>query len=92
MEKTIQTMLLDEIIQRLDKLIVQNQEIILNQRMQMAMQEQSDRMIAENHRREMKRLASMERNQELQMDYQQMIARNQEVTNFFLAAEYLRKR
>lgn len=60
--------------------------------MQMAMQEQSNRMIAENHRNEMKRLASMERNQEIQMDYQNMIARNQEVMNFFLAADYLRKK
>lgn len=92
LEKTIQTMLLDEIIQKMDELIRQNQEIILNQRMQMAMQERQNRDIAENHRQEMKRLASMERNQELQMDYQNMIARNQEVTNFFLAADYLRKR
>ncbi|MBR2047546.1 MAG: hypothetical protein IJ960_03020 [Oscillospiraceae bacterium] len=76
----------------MDELIRQNQEIILNQRMQMAMQERQNRDIAENHRQEMKRLASMERNQELQMDYQNMIARNQEVTNFFLAADYLRKR
>lgn len=90
LEKVIQTMLLDEIIKRLDKIIVQNEKIILNQRIQLAVQESTHRMIAENHRDEMKKIARLERNQELQMDYQRMIAKNQEVTNFFLAAEYLR--
>lgn len=92
LDKIVQTMLLDEIIQRLNKIIAQNEEIILNQRMQMAMQEQQNKMIAENHRQEMKRLARMEQNQERQMDYLQMIDRNQEVTNFFLAADFLSKR
>ena len=91
LDKIIQTMLLDEIIQRMDKLIVLNQQILLNQRRQIALQEGQNRAIAENHRREMEHLARMERNQELQLDYQYMIERNQEVTNFFLAADYLRK-
>lgn len=91
LDKIIQTMLLDEIKQRLDKVIVQNEQILLNQRIHLALQEQQNRTIAENHRQEMKRIASMERNQERQLDYQHMIARNQEVTNFFLAADYLRK-
>lgn len=92
LDKIIQTMLLDEIVQKLDRIIVQNEQILLNQRFQMALQEQQNLAIAENHRRELKQLAKLERNQELQMDYQRMIERNQEVTNFFLAADYLRKK
>ena len=88
LDKIIQTMLLDEIIKRLDKIILQNEEIILNQRMQIAIQEKQNQMISRNHQQTMGQLARMERNQELQMDYQYMIAYNQEVTNFFLAANY----
>lgn len=91
LDKIIQTMLLDEIIPRMDKLIMQNQEILLNQRRQLALQEQQNRAIAKNHREQMRRIARMERNQELQLDYQRMIERNQEVTNFFLAADYLER-
>ena len=91
LDKIIQTMLLDEIIQRMDKLIVQNQQIILNQRMQLALQESQNRAIAENHREEMLRLARMETNQERQLDYQRMIETNQEITNFFLAADYIER-
>jgi len=91
LDKVIQTMLLDEIKQRLGAVIAQNQEIILNQRYQIAMQEEHNRAEAERHRESMRRMARMEQNQEKQMDYQQMIAKNQEVTNFFLAADYFRK-
>lgn len=91
LDKIIQTMLLDEIIQKLDKIIMQNEEIILNQRIQQAMQEQQNRIQAEHQRKELQAFARMERNQELQMDYQHMIAKNQVVTNFLLAAEYLKK-
>lgn len=91
LDKIIQTMLLDEIVQRLDIIIMQNEEIILNQRIQLAMQEQQNRSLAEHQRKELQTLARMERNQELQMDYQHMIAKNQAVTNFLLAADYLRK-
>lgn len=91
LEKTIQTMLLDEIIQRLDRIIAQNEEIMINQRMQLAMQEKQNKMMAEHHREEMKSIARMEQNQQLQLDYQDMIAKNQMVTNFFLEADYLRK-
>lgn len=91
LDKIIQTMLLDEIIQRLDRIIAQNEEIMLNQRMQLAMQEKQNRMMAEHHREEMKSIARMEKNQQLQLDYQDMIVKNQMVTNFFLEADYLRK-
>lgn len=91
LEKVIQTFVLEEIKQRLDKIIVQNEQIILNQRVQMAMQEQQNCAIAENHREQMRRLAKMESNQELQLDYQRMIEKNQEVTNFILAADFYKK-
>jgi len=91
LEKVIQTMLLDEIIQRLDKIIVQNEQIILNQRMEIALQEGNNKMIAENNRQQMLKLAQMERNQEMQLDYQHMIEKNQRVTNYLLAADYLKK-
>lgn len=92
LDKIVQTMLLDEIIQRLDRIIAQQEEIILNQRIQIARQDQQNQMIAENHRQEMRRLARMEHNQERQADYLQMIDRNQEVTNFFLAVDFFSKK
>ena len=91
LEKTIQTMLLDEIVQRMDKLIEQNEQILLNQRMMIALQEEQNRTISDNHRENMLRLAEMETNQERQLDYQRMIEANQEVTNFFLAADYIER-
>lgn len=91
LDRVIQTLLLDEIKQRLDKIISQMEEMILNQRYQTALQEKQNAMIASNHREQMNRIARMERNQELQMDYQNMIAQNQNVTNFILTLDYLQK-
>lgn len=91
LDKIIQTMLLDEIKKKLDRIIVQNEQIILNQRIQLALQEQSNQIAAEHHRLELDAIARLERNQELQLDYQNMIIQNQAVTNFLLAADYLYK-
>lgn len=91
LENVIQTFVLEEIKQKLDKIIQQNEQIILNQRVQIALQENQNRIIADNHREEMQRLARMEGNQELQLDYQKMIETNQEVTNFILAADFSMK-
>lgn len=91
LEQTLQTMLLDEIIQRMDKLIVQNEEILLNQRYQIAQQERQNRIDSDRYREQMEKIARMEQNQERQIDYERMISANQEVTNFFLAADYWRK-
>lgn len=91
LENVIQTFVLEEIKQKLDKIIQQNEQIILNQRVQIALQENQNRTIADNHREEMQRLARMESNQELQLDYQKMIEANQEVTNFILAADFSMK-
>lgn len=91
LEKVIQTFVLEEIKQRLDKIIMQNNQVLINQRVQLAMQEQQNRMVAENHREEMRNIARLEANQERQLDYQKMIAANQEVTNYILAEDYFRK-
>lgn len=92
LDKVIQTMLLDDIIKRLDHIIAQNEEILLNQRYQIALQEGQNHMIAENHREQMLAIARMEANQQLQTDYQQMIVQNQAVTNFFLTYDFLTKK
>lgn len=91
LDKVIQTLLLDDIKQRLNKIILQNEEVILNQRYQMALEERQLDQINENHQEQMKRIAQMEQNQELQIDYQNMITKNQMVTNFFLASDYFEK-
>ena len=91
LDKIIQTLLLDEIKQKLDKIISQNEEIALAQRYQIALQEGQNKAIAENHREQLQQIARLESNQELQLDYQRMIATNQEVTNFFLASDYIEK-
>ena len=90
--RVIQTMLLDDIIQRLDKIIEQNEEILLNQRYQIALQEHQNDMNAKNHRLQMEAIARIESDQERQMNYQQMIAQNQAVTNFFLTYDFLTKK
>lgn len=91
LDKVIQTLLLDEIKQRLDKIIVQNESILMNQRYQTALQERQNEMLASNHREQMRRMARMEQNQELQADYLNMIEQNQKVTNFILAMDFLYK-
>ena len=90
--RVIQTMLLDDIIARLDKIIAQNEEVILNQWYQIALQEDQDRMMADNHRAQMNAIARMESNQQIQADYQRMIVQNQAVTNFFLTYDFLTKK
>lgn len=92
LDKIIQTMLLDEIVRKMDKLIEQNSEILLNQRMMLAQQERRERDDHNRHLEQMRQIARLEQNQQRQLDNQNMIARNQQVTNFFLEADYLRKR
>lgn len=89
LDKVIQTLLLDEIVQRLDKIILQLEEVVLNQRRQAALTERQNEMIANNHREQMKRMARMERNQELQVDYLNMIEQNQSVSNFILTTDFI---
>lgn len=85
LDKIIQTMLLDNILRTMKKIVSQNEEIILNQRHQLAMQEKTNQALKNTR----SQIARLERNQELQMDYQHMIAENQRVTNFFLLANWI---
>ena len=89
LDKIIHTMLLDQIKQQLATIIVQNEQFLLNQRVQIALQERRNSDAAAFQRRELQMLAQMERNQQLQLDYQNMLAQNQCVTNFLLTADYL---
>lgn len=91
LDKIIGIMLVDKIVQHLDEIIALKQEELLLMRRQIALQESQNLAIADNHREKMRRIAQMERNQERQMDYQRMIEVNQEVTNFFLAADYIER-
>lgn len=91
LDKVIQTLLLDEIKQRLDKIVSQLETALLNQRYQTALQERQNEMIASNHREQMKRMARMEHNLEMQTDYLSMIEQNQNVTNFILTMDFLYK-
>ncbi len=88
LDKILQTMLLDEINQKMDKVLYKMEEVIVNQRYQMALQEQQNQIAAENHKQEMVALTNLERNQELQTEYLQMIETNTAVSTFFAAADY----
>lgn len=91
LDKIIQTLLLEEIKEKLDNIIALYEEMIFVQRYQVALQEQQNKAISDNHIRELQQIARLERNQQLQIDYQNMIAQNQQLTNFFLAADYIQK-
>lgn len=88
LDEVIQSLHLDEISQKLDEMVAQNEENLLTQRYQLAMQELQNQSAAEQHRAELQQLAEREQNQELQRDYQSMIAINQKVTDFFSAVDY----
>ena len=90
-DKIIGFMLVDTIVHQLGEIIALKQEELLLKRREIAIEERRNTMIEENHREQMRRFAQMEVNQERQLDYQRMIEVNQEVTNFFLAADYLEK-
>ena len=89
LDKIIQTMLLEEIKQRLDRVIETQEEIILNQRRELALQQQNNKALAKQHLEAMNAIARLESNQELQLDYQQMIEGNTAATAFFAAANYI---
>lgn len=89
MDKVVQTLLLDEIKQRLDKIIEQNEKILLELRYQSALMERQNEMIANNHREQMRRMARMEENQEMMNDYLNMIDQDINVTNFILSMDFL---
>ncbi len=90
-DRVLQTMLLDQIIAKLDKIIAQQEEIILNQRMQLAKQDALLAQSKKQHEEQMKVISSLEENQQMQNDYLAMTEANTRITNYFVTADYINK-
>lgn len=73
LDKILQTMLLDKIVDKLDHIISQQQDIILNQRMTMAIQEKQSEQFQQSHLAQMQSMARIEKNQQLQNDSQKKL-------------------
>lgn len=92
LDRVIQTFVLEEIKSRLDSIIEQQTEIILNQRCLIAKQEQSSKIMIENHKQKMQQLAMLNENSVNQTKYLQMINTNLAVSNYFAYHDYIRSR
>lgn len=90
-DRVLQTMLLEQIIAKLDKIIAQQEEIILNQRMQLAKQDYLIAKSKQQHTEQMKILYGLEKNQQIQNDYLAMTEANTRITNYFVTADYINK-
>ena len=88
-DRVLQTMLLDQIIAKLDKIIAQQEEIILNQRMQLAKQDALLAQSKKQHEEQMKAISNLEENQQMQNDYLAMTEANTRITNYFVTADYI---
>lgn len=84
-------MLLDQIIAKLNQIIAQQTETILNQRMILAKQDAQMEALQENHNAHLRSLAQIEQNQALQTNYLDMLDTNTRITNFFVTADYINK-
>ena len=91
LDRIIQTMLLDQIIAKLNQIIAQQTETILNQRMILAKQDAQMEALQENHNAHLRSLAQIEQNQALQTNYLDMLDTNTRITNFFVTADYINK-
>lgn len=90
-DRVLQTMLLDQIIAKLDKIIAQQEEIILNQCMQLAKQDALLAQSKKQHEEQMKAISNLEENQQMQNDYLAMTEANTRITNYFVTADYINK-
>ena len=90
-DRVLQTMLLEQIIAKLDKIIAQQEEIILNQRMQLAKQDYLIAQSKQQHTEQMKILYGLEKNQQIQNHYLAMTEANTRITNYFVTADYINK-
>lgn len=90
-DRVLQTMLLEQIIAKLDKIIAQQEEIILNQRMQLAKQDALLAQSKKQHEEQMKAISNLEENQQMQNDYLAMTEANTRITNYFVTADYINK-
>ena len=88
----LQTFVLEEIKSKLDTIIQQQTEIILNQRMMIANQHKMNQTLARNHEQQMKQLANLNENAERQNQYLEMINTNIQITNFFAYHDYITRR
>lgn len=92
MDLALNTFVLEQIKDRLDKMIMQLEEVIINQRIMIANQRQS----MEEQRQHYAYMEQMARtavaNQEEQTQYLEMLDSKLAVDNFFNAANYLRKK
>lgn len=88
----LQTFVLEEIKSKLDTVIQQQTEIILNQRMMIANQHKMNQTLARNHEQQMKQLANLNENAERQNQYLEMINTNIQITNFFAYHDYITRR
>lgn len=92
LEQVIAIFVLEEIKARLDRVIDQQMEMILNQRAIIANQERIDSRIAENHKREMNQIAMLNENAQQSNKYLEMINANLELNNYFAYNNYIRIR
>lgn len=89
LDRVIQTMLLDDINSKLSDIIRRLDEVILNQKIQMAQMDDLHNEYRGNNERTMKAIAQAEQDRRLQADYLAMIAANTEANAYFSAATYL---
>ena len=91
LEQVIAIFVLEEIKARLDRVIEQQTDIIVNQRVMIANQERTNKQIAENHRREMEQYARLNENAERRNQYLEMINTNLVISNYFAYNDYIKK-
>lgn len=91
LDKIVQTMLLDQIVAKLNRIIDQQTEMILHQRMALAKQDEHMEKLQQSHNAQLRAMAQIEQNQALQTNYLDMLDTNTRITNFFVAADYINK-
>lgn len=85
LDKIIQTMLLEKIIEQLKSVIGKMNEALENQREQIALLSESNEIAERSRMDNINHLLAIERNQEKREDYERMTVANSLVTNFILA-------
>lgn len=90
LDMALNTFVLEEIKERLDQIIEQQAEMILNQRLMLAKQQES--IDNQNHHNDMMRrkLDRLQATEDEHLHYDRMIEANTAVTAFFAAATYLK--
>ena len=85
LDKIIQTMLLEKIIEQLKSVIGKMNEALENQREQIALLSESNEIAERSRMDNINHLLAIEINQEKREDYERMTVANSLVTNFILA-------